>query len=311
MDKKLSVFLVSRNFSNSETPSGWFFLIYKVFEKKKFKIFTPTLSRPPLRGRVRVGGRGFREKIPLNILVGVIFFLGLLQDVPCGSGEFEGRDILFYAGFDDSIMATFACGQKEPVRTEGGISYVEGKKGRALVVGYKDKVVSRVLFYSKDNINLEQGTIEMWIRLIDWSVENEGYQFFFSCGAEKGTITIFKQKGPGLWGRIGMYEKGESEEYKLVDGKFRDITSGKWHHIVMSWEKGGEMRLYTDGKLCFQQKIPEEWHPNYKMQDWYAFSIGGISGWAKEMEGLTAIDEFYIYNRVLTDAEVKAAYYRP
>jgi len=35
-----------------------FFKIYKVFEKKRLKIFTPTLSLPPLRGRMKVGEKG-------------------------------------------------------------------------------------------------------------------------------------------------------------------------------------------------------------------------------------------------------------
>ena len=62
------IILRHRNLENSDDASSLLKANYKVFEKKRLKIFTPTLSLPPQRGRMKVGGKGFRGVSPLNIL---------------------------------------------------------------------------------------------------------------------------------------------------------------------------------------------------------------------------------------------------
>jgi hypothetical protein len=46
---------------NSDDARGLLKTNYKVFEKKRLKIFTPTLSLPPQRGRMKVGGKQIKQ----------------------------------------------------------------------------------------------------------------------------------------------------------------------------------------------------------------------------------------------------------
>jgi len=64
----LLIFLRHRNLENSDDASSSLKANYKVFEKKKLKMFTPTLSLPPQRGRMKAGRKGFRGRILLTIL---------------------------------------------------------------------------------------------------------------------------------------------------------------------------------------------------------------------------------------------------
>jgi len=78
-----------------------------------------------------------------------------------------------------------------------------------------------------------------------------------------------------------------------------------WYHVVGTWRSlDGFMELYVNGQL---QQTGYRAKP---LKSSGAFRIGGYLGGSAACYGSkVTIDEVRIYNRALSDAEIKALYY--
>ncbi len=82
------------------------------------------------------------------------------------------------------------------------------------------------------------------------------------------------------------------------------LNTGQWYHVAATWD-GTTVRVYVDGVL---DNDPPDLHGNNISTDTRAFYIGGRSG-ADLLNGI--LDDIRIYNRALSEAEIKNFVTRP
>jgi len=82
------------------------------------------------------------------------------------------------------------------------------------------------------------------------------------------------------------------------------LTYDNWHHIVGSWRRNGEIRIYIDGKL---DRIGKQTGRYINVRSAESLKIGRqVKGRSRPYKGW--IDEVRIYKRALYDEEVKVLY---
>ncbi len=82
------------------------------------------------------------------------------------------------------------------------------------------------------------------------------------------------------------------------------LSFNEWHHIVASWRRNGEIRIYIDGKL---DKLGKQTGKYINVRSPLPLKIGRqINGRSRPYKGW--IDELRIYKRALYDSEVKVLY---
>ncbi|MCM8768865.1 MAG: LamG domain-containing protein, partial [Candidatus Omnitrophica bacterium] len=172
----------------------------------------------------------------------------------------------------------------------------EGKKGKGIVIGDKN---ASVLYEMKDNFNPQSGTLEFWVKPLNWSGYTKPHVFIRSYYDREGSLSVIIYDGEP-YGGIALYEKS-SREKKLgaVYSRNDAWKAGQWHHVVVVW-RDTEMGLYVDGALRGTMLL--EFPMALETMSQY-LSVGPIHSWGQE--GSTVIDELRIYNRPLTAEEIK------
>lgn len=80
------------------------------------------------------------------------------------------------------------------------------------------------------------------------------------------------------------------------------ITDGLWHHVACSWESGGTVALYIDGQSIWDTT---QYNPN--LWDCNLMTIGAANERSnRRLNGY--LDEFRIYNEVLTASDIEDIY---
>jgi len=82
------------------------------------------------------------------------------------------------------------------------------------------------------------------------------------------------------------------------------LNTGQWYHVAATWD-GSTVRVYVDGVL---DNDPPDLHGNNISTDTRAFYIGGRSG-TDLLDGI--LDDIRVYNRALSEAEIKNLVTRP
>ena len=82
--------------------------------------------------------------------------------------------------FDGVLEPKAAHGQRS-FRSYGDTTYVQGVKGRALVVGAE----SRCVYSADENVVLTQGSCSVWVRPIDWEPAEDKFYFFVTLRQRK------------------------------------------------------------------------------------------------------------------------------
>lgn len=82
------------------------------------------------------------------------------------------------------------------------------------------------------------------------------------------------------------------------------LSYDNWHHIVGTWRKNGEVRIYIDGKL---DKIGRQTGRNINVRSSESLKLGRqVKGRSRPYKGW--MDEVRIYKRALYDKEVEVLY---
>lgn len=143
---------------------------------------------------------------------------------------------------------------------------------------------------------LEDYTIAAWIkpdvkeqtqRVFDFGTDTNRYMFltpFYAQNRLRGAITAGSHS----------YEKGISVDV--------DIETDRWTHLVMMQE-GDVMRIYIDGELAGEAENVRL--DPYEIKHTIPYCYIGKSMWSNDKYFDGTIDEFYIYDRAITEAEVK------
>jgi len=243
--------------------------------------------------------------------VQTIFKIALLFVIFFAASHFglavSSEDVLFYVSFDDGPDAIKAGGNGKAI-VKGAPAFVAGKTGK----GYENGDPNIELKYeTKGNIDEDAGTVALWVKPEGWSIDSY-MRFWFRVGEDP------KAGGAGSGNFLWLYKFFQMSVYWLVQHDYQqrevflvvpqtgdsggiypfDWKDGRWTHLAASW-CGGKMRLYIDGHYCGTATAGTR-----KILRRFAeyFYIGGASQHGKAD---TVIDEFYIFNRPLTELEAR------
>jgi hypothetical protein len=202
-------------------------------------------------------------------------------------------DKLFHLPFEHSYTDLFG----DSYSAESGTSFVKGKSGIGLLVDGTD-----YLNYSTiNNFNYSQGTIEFWFNTT-WNPGGGNEHFFFDEEPETDVNEI----------SVRYVSFNSDLNFNIRDNAgvshtvSRDITSwnaNEWHHIVVVWDldsdvsDGYNMEMYIDGSNV--SNIYSDATSNIVV-DAVASSMYIGSSSAQDMQADAIIDEFIIYDRVLS-----------
>ena len=217
--------------------------------------------------------------------------------------------LLFYASYDRTADADFARGAGRAVRTgrdaKSKAVRAPGKIGKALL--FRNKGGTRFCEYkAAGNVLAKQGTMAFFFRP-NWSGADKADRmasFFFRPGARSRSAGANFPDCMGVFAR--RYRKPYVELWVWCDdhgggnniarGSIADWRRGEWRHVAVTWDPN-RLQIYIDGELRGRRRqrglITE---PDDR------FFVGASRNGAFCSDGV--LDEFYIYARALSAAEI-------
>ena len=210
----------------------------------------------------------------------------------------------FHLDFDGSAQPRLSAGTKEhPSLKEEGLQYIEGHRGKALLLGK-----SAPLVYQAGGNIPDQATLGFWIKPLDWqSLKKWRYLVTISpYGRQYMTFSHYPRKPPVMqfiW--AGQYDPN----HKTTEAELR---MNEWNHVAISFD-GLRSRVYFDGKLVLSKPHPDGYRP--QIRDRSTMQLGGLlSGSATSSSSSfesapwgtadTVIDEFTVYPGALSATQI-------
>ena len=157
-------------------------------------------------------------------------------------------DVLFHAGFDGTVAAKTVKGALPPRSVSGEPRFEEGVKGKALVAGEAGALVH---YPTKGSIDPRRGSIEMWVKPVDWTPKEKAFHIFFMSQSKRGWVQLYKFLAPnsGLLMLVGRGGGRPYVDYWHVSGDSKELlVKGKWVHLVGTWD-AGRVALYANGAI--------------------------------------------------------------
>ncbi len=189
---------------------------------------------------------------------------------------------------------------ESPSRTTG-LAYAPGRWGNALALATNG---GRLFFNATNNLNLAEGTIELWVALraagTSPAYTNRSHVLFQYRSPGGEHMQVAQSSSSGII-YAGGTVNGQWESAYGSLGNMRSWLAGEWHHLAFTFSAASNfMRLYLDGVLTAENNEHHYWAPD---ADGTEFSIGG------DLSGNTAyyyVDEARISGRVAGPEEVVA-----
>jgi len=139
-------------------------------------------------------------------------------------------------------------------------------------------------------------TMEMWVNL-DAGGPDTNQVGIEKGGWEAGEYSLYAHYNPGNKSAVQFFDLpvacGDANSGNLG----QDIKDGNWHHLAGVWD-GKNIYIYTDGKLDLSWECGGKLNTNSK-----SVYIGARNGAERLLQGI--VDEVRLYNRALSEAEVK------
>jgi hypothetical protein len=183
--------------------------------------------------------------------------------------------LISYFNFDDNLKDQ--KGYASDGIPTGNPTFTDGKRGKALTRNGIDQSVN---FKPKNPQNSNQISISCWFKTVDLGFNN----LVLDITNPSNKVKIYTSQG----------EVSLTVSLPNTNSVFVPFLSGQWNHYAGTFD-GNTMKVYINGIYIAQKNHP-----------------GTIFGFNDNMD-LTndwpgSIDELYIYNRALSQAEVTQLY---
>lgn len=233
-----------------------------------------------------------------------ILFTLFSASVFCCSAAEEG--LLFHADFDSyRTHAVFAKGSKKaggiPADLQLRMSNGAGSRNAVVLENRKE----RITYELKDNFNPACGTVSLWVKPENWHPDTKSYKVFFQIREPGFTFLIYKNMEAQ---RISFFIQRGKKTYYVTHG-ISKWKPGQWHKLDAVWDSSS-MRFYVDGKSNPKTQS-RKFGADFKMPPPFkkgAITLDEYAWWRTIPNDRTAYDEVKIYDRVLSGAEIRAAY---
>jgi hypothetical protein len=224
-------------------------------------------------------------------------FCWLTNGVPLASGLVSEDLLLHFDGTANGVngeMPTLAQ----------NLSYAAGKWGSCLELPAN----GRLQFSKTNNLQLDQGTIEMWVALRS-DATNPVYSaqdyVLFQYRSPNGDFMQIDQSGSSQILYVGGIVNGQWESAYGFMGSMSGWKAGEWHHLAFTYSATlNVMSFYVDGVLTAANNEGHYFAPDAGGS---SFAIGG-DVWGNDADYL--IDELRISGRMADAAEIAARAHR-
>ena len=217
------------------------------------------------------------------------------------------KDLVVYFTFDNvkSKKILDASGNDLDADVVANVDFVEGKYGDAIHIAAEAEGDDCVHIPADGLLKIEDEiTMMAWVYNEDWDT-NSGAWF------DKGSHVVREEKkgyGMGLFNDVGEF-KGPNIGMRLggIQHVHGFITTGpmvdkNWHHIAGTYD-GETVKIYLDGEI--QSKVDMVFE--FSGTNDVALRIGCAKNHPQYNFKNGSIDEFGIWQRVLTEAEIEEA----
>jgi len=226
-----------------------------------------------------------------------------------------GDNVLLRANFDDgTAVAQAAGGDANPIDgTEGPPVAAGGVAGQCVEVSAPER---QLAYRAQGNIDLNQGSLILWLQPVDWDRNTEGFTPLLSIGTAKGYVIhyfLYYHHFPGGDMNLDFRARHEGRELCLTEREVvpknpKVLARGEWTQLGLTWS-GNQFTLYVNGERVGEQtyglpitrSAPTEADAVWLMPNPY---------WKEEPgpRKTTRIDEFEIVSRPLTPDEMRARF---
>ncbi len=234
-----------------------------------------------------------------NTFVEVLFFTNNLnQDAYC-----LGRDDLVgYWSFDENngSVAYDYSGNSYNGLVDGAL-YVPGKINSALYFNGESSCVRLGNKLTNSKLQMGDGsvTVENWINVPDWGGKTRQIFYGSSGGGGRGYGVLLQTNGIDF--RSEIYGEINSRQHTVKD---IGIINNQWNHVVSVLDGvNHKVTFYLNGE---EKHVANILDPGF-VETQYTFIIGAHYN-CDVYYFLGAIDNLRIYNRSLTEEEVKILY---
>ena len=218
-------------------------------------------------------------------------------------------DILFYMSFDDALpTADMAAGEAKPSRMRGKLRLGAGLWGKAMLFGDGEGV--EMEFPMAANMPVPRpGALSFWVCPFAWTRADDEPSVYFFLAFGRGVICLQRQGALGggkrrnncfcftCHGLPGIPNVSAS----TTSDATRPWQNGQWHLVVINW-RPSLLEAWLDGKplrsITLKRPIRRE-----------EFAIGRFRLGMLKSEP-TLMDDFAIYRRPLSAAEVRTLWKR-
>ena len=220
--------------------------------------------------------------------------------------QYKRGNVLFYAGYNNNFDSEVGSNGISKAIDGGGSLTADGfgYRGRALRTGDGEGFRK---YSAKGNINPREGSVEFWVKPVDWDCSDKKTHYFFRAKGPGGEISFreasssvfwFTIRSTGVKDPLNWDAKVQGMAQRAYGSSFR---KGKWIHFVLTWKKGAPIGFFFNGN---DRSVPSLVPSLGKL---VSIEIGDFGG-EKNRNAHSLIDEVYIYNRALTPEEVTWAY---
>lgn len=229
----------------------------------------------------------------MRLVLIVIVFSFVIYSIAIGAID---KSLLLYLTFDsDSANAVkdLSSYSNDGI-IRGNPKKVEGIFGFALEL---NGTTDTIEIPHDDSLNIEKSvTMQMWVKLLA-AGKSDNQAGIEKGGWETGEYSLYAFYVPGNASAVQFKDLPESCGDANSGNLGKNLKDDKWHHLAGVWD-GKKIFLYTDGVLVMSVDCSGSLGTNTK-----SVFIGSRNGTERFLQG--AVDEVRLYNRALSEEEVK------
>jgi hypothetical protein len=232
--------------------------------------------------------------------------------------KLKDKALSFAATFDKyTTKADFSKGDPIPITMRDTNLLLRGTIGFDKGPGFKPIPGEDLRFNVEKNIDPHDGTLSMWLNGQDYTPaidEGRGNIAYSNLKFQEGTRSIeyrlYEYKSTVYFDWYSSEPPHNYGDVGRVSASLKSIEKNQWFQIAVSWSKD-ELGIYLNGKLSMKKNLPEKVSKtaDLKATNSKRSYIGIKNRFHHDNHKYdTAIDDFKIYSRALSPAEISNNY---